>query len=70
MPITNVILKVCTVSASIQRNFSLLFQVENEVQFYKKRMDVYRSQRDKSRKIVMACMTKLEEKEVAIDKVK
>ena len=54
MPITNV----------------LLFQVENEVQFYKKRMDVYRSQRDKSRKIVMACMTKLEEKEVAIDKVK
>ena len=33
-------------------------------------MDVYRSQRDKSRKIVMACMTKLEEKEVAIDKVK
>ena len=57
------------VIAIIQRNFSLL-QVENEVQFYKKRMDAYRSQRDKSRKIVMACMTKLEEKEVAIDKVK
>jgi len=33
-------------------------------------MDVYRSQRDKSRKIVMACMTKLEEKEVAIDKIR
>lgn len=48
--------------------------MENEVHLYKNRMEEYKeqfkSQKDKSKRIVMACMTKLEEKEVAIDKIR
>ena len=49
-------------------------QMENEVHHYKNKMEEYkehsRNQRDKSRRIVVACMTKLEEKESDIEKVK
>ena len=48
--------------------------MENEVHHYKNKMEEYkehsRNQRDKSRRIVVACMTKLEEKESDIEKVK
>ena len=48
--------------------------METEVHHYKNKMEEYkehsRSQRDKSRRIVVACMTKLEEKEADIEKVK
>ena len=48
--------------------------MENEVHQYKNKMEEYkehsRNQRDKSRRIVVACMTKLEEKESDIEKVK
>ena len=47
--------------------------MENEAHIYKNRMEEYkeqsRSQKDKSRRIVMVCLTKLEEKEATIDKV-
>ena len=47
--------------------------METEVHHYKNKMEEYkehsRSQRDKSRRIVVACMTKLEEKEADIEKV-
>jgi len=48
--------------------------METEVHHYKNKMEEYkehsRSQRDKSRRIVVACMTKLEEKEADIEKIR